>query len=147
MDTGAQQDIPDTGANPSGAKTAENADASSKSAGIDKGKGPKVPEIWTEPASTALGQATPAAPKKSASQTPAPEKTTSASAKTGTPTTSPAPAPAKATPTFKMTQNIKEKRVTPPASSAMTLHNSKGAARVSSFHNLELDGHFSADQK
>jgi hypothetical protein len=55
MDTGAQQDVPDTGADVSGAETAENAGASNKSAGIYKGKGPEVPEIWTEPASTALG--------------------------------------------------------------------------------------------
>jgi hypothetical protein len=56
---------------------------------------------------------------------------------------SPAPAPAKAAPTFKMTQLVKEKRVTPPASSAMTLHTSKGAARVSSFYTPELEGHVS----
>jgi hypothetical protein len=55
MDSGAQQDVPDTGANASGAKTAENARASSKSEGIDKGKGPEVPEIQTEPAATAPG--------------------------------------------------------------------------------------------
>jgi hypothetical protein len=55
MDTGAQQDVPDTDANASGTRTAENVGASNKSAGIDKGKRPEVPEIWTEPASTALG--------------------------------------------------------------------------------------------
>jgi hypothetical protein len=147
MDTGAQQDVPDTGANASGAGTAENAGVSNKSAGIDKGKSPEVPEIRTEPASTAPGQATSAAPEKSASQTLAPEKTASAPAKTNTPTTSPAPAPAKAAPTFKMTQIVKEKRVTPPASSAMTLHTSKGAARVSSFHTPELDGRVSLRTK
>jgi hypothetical protein len=38
-----------------------------------------------------------------------------------------------------MTKIIKEKGVTPLASTAMTLHTSKGAARVSSFHTLELD--------
>jgi hypothetical protein len=147
MDTGAQQDVPDTGANASGAGTAENAGVSNKSAGIDKGKSPEVPEIRTEPASTAPGQATSAAPEKSASQTLAPEKTASAPAKTNTPTTSPAPAPAKAAPTFKMTQIVKEKRVTPPASSAMTLHTSKGAARVSSFHTPELEGRVSSRTK
>jgi hypothetical protein len=50
MDMGAQQDVLDTGA-----ETAENAGASNKSADIDKGKGPEVPEIRTEPASTTLG--------------------------------------------------------------------------------------------
>jgi hypothetical protein len=143
MDMRAQQDAPDTGANASGAGTAENADASNKSTGINKGKSPKVPEIQTEPASTTLGQATPAAPEKLPPHTPAPEKTAFAPAKTGTRTTSPAPAPAKAAPTFKMTQIVKEKCVTPPASSAMTLHTSKGAARVSSFHTPELEGRVS----
>jgi hypothetical protein len=143
MDTGAQQDAPDTNANATDAGTAENADASNKSAGIDKGKSPEVPEIQTEPASTALRQAIPAAPEKSAPQTPALEKTASAPAKTGTRTTSPVPAPAKAAPTFKMTQIVKEKHVTPPASSAMTLQTRKGAARVSSFHTPELEGRIS----
>jgi hypothetical protein len=134
MDTGAQQDVPDTGVDASGAGTTDNAGASSKSAGIDKGKGPEVPEVRAEPAQTALGQARPAAPEKTAPQTsglektPAPQTSASAPAKTGTPTASPAPAPAKAAPTFKMTQIIKEKGATPPASSAMTLHTSKGAA-------------------
>jgi hypothetical protein len=147
MDMGAQQDVPDTGANASSARTAGNTGASSKSTGIDKGKGPKVPEIRTEPASTAPGQATPATPEKPASQTPAPEKTAPAPAKTGTPTMSPAPAPAKAASTFKMTQIIKEKGATPPASSAMTLHTSKGVARVSSFHTPELEGRISLRTK
>jgi hypothetical protein len=40
MDMGAQQDAPDTGANTSGARTADNFSASSKSTGIDNGKGP-----------------------------------------------------------------------------------------------------------
>jgi hypothetical protein len=153
MDTGAQQDAPDTGTDASGAGTADNVGASSKSAGIDKGKGPEVPEVWAEPAQTAPGQATPTALKKTAPQTPALEKTpepqTSAPAlaKTGTPTTSPASAPANTVPTFKMTQIIKEKRATPPASSAMTLHTSKGAGRVSSFHTPELDGRVSLRTK
>jgi hypothetical protein len=46
-----------------------------------------------------------------------------------------------------MTQIIKEKGATPPASSAMTLHTSKGAARVSSFHTPELEGHVSLRTK
>jgi hypothetical protein len=41
MDTGVQQDVPDTGANASGAGTAENAGVSNKSADIDKGKKPR----------------------------------------------------------------------------------------------------------
>jgi hypothetical protein len=96
---------------------------------MDKGKGPEVPEIRTEPAPTASGQVTPAAPEKSAPKTLALEKTAVAPAKTSTPTTGPAPAPAKAAPTFKMTQIIKEKSTTPPASSAMTLHTSKEQPR------------------
>jgi hypothetical protein len=60
---------------------------------------------------------------------------------------SPAPAPAKAAPTFKMTQIIKERSATPPASSAMTLHTSKGAAWVSSFHTPELEGRVSLRTK
>jgi hypothetical protein len=153
MDTGAQQDAPNTGTDASGAGTADNVGASSKSAGIDKGKGPEVPEVWAEPAQTAPGQATPTALKKTAPQTLASEKTPEpqtsapAPAKTGTPTTSPASAPAKTVLTFKMTQIIKEKRATPPASSAMTLHTSKGAARVSSFHTPELDGRISLRTK
>jgi hypothetical protein len=82
-------------------------------------------------------------PEKSTPKTLAPEKTAAAPAKTGTPIMSPAPAPAKAAPTFKMTQIVKEKRVTSPASSTMTLHTSKGAARVSSFHTPELEGRVS----
>jgi hypothetical protein len=75
MDTGAQQDVPDTGANASGAGTAENAGAGDKSADIDKGKSPEVLEVRTDPASASPGQATPAAPEKIAPKIPAPEKT------------------------------------------------------------------------
>jgi hypothetical protein len=46
-----------------------------------------------------------------------------------------------------MTQIIKDKSATPPASSAMTLHTSKGAARVSSFHTPELEGRVSLRTK
>jgi hypothetical protein len=84
MDMVAQQDTPDTGANASGTRTAEDAGAGDKSAGIDKGKGPEVPEIRTNPAPASLGQATPAAPEKPTSKTPAPEKSTVVPAKTGT---------------------------------------------------------------
>jgi hypothetical protein len=147
MDMGAQQDAPDTGAHTSGARTAENVGASSKSAVIDKGKAPEVPEVRTEPEQAAPGQTTPAAPEKPTPQTSAPEKTAPALAKTSIPTATSAPAPAKAAPTFKMTKIIKEKGVTPPASTAMTLHTSKGAARISSFHTLELDGRVSLRTK
>jgi hypothetical protein len=145
MDMGAQQDAPDTGADASGAETADNASASSKSAGIDKGKGPEVPEVRAEPAQTTPGQATLVAPEKPAPQIPAPEKTAPAPApaKTSAPTTTPVPTRATAAPTFKMTKIIKEKGVTPPASTAMTLHTSKGAAWISSFYTLELDGRVS----
>jgi hypothetical protein len=81
MDTGAQQDAPDTGANASGTETAENAGAGNKSTDIDKGKNPKVPEVWTDPASASLGQATPAAPEKPSPKTLALEKTTAAPAR------------------------------------------------------------------
>jgi hypothetical protein len=46
-----------------------------------------------------------------------------------------------------MTQIIKEKGATPPSSSAMTLHTSKGAAQISSFHIPELDGRVSLRTK
>jgi hypothetical protein len=142
MDTGAQQDTPDTGAHASGARTSENAGAGDKSAGIDKGKNPEVPEVRTDPASASPGQATPAAPEKPAPKTPAPEKSTAIPTKTET---------------FKMTQIIKTAlapaKTAPvpakpaPASFAMTLHTGKGAARVSSFHTPELEGRVSLRTK
>jgi hypothetical protein len=129
MDTGAQQDTPDTGANASGAETAEDAGAGDKSAGIDKGKAPEVPEVWTNPAPASPGQATPVTPEQPTPKAPTPEKSTAVPAKTGT---------------FKMTQIIKtapSPATTAPASakpapssSAMTLHTGKGAARASFFH-------------
>jgi hypothetical protein len=142
MDTGAQQDTPDTGAHASGAKTAEDAGAGDKSSGIDKGKGPEVPEIRTNPAPASPGQATPAAPEKPTSKTPAPEKSAAVPAKTRT---------------FKMTQIIKTvptpAKTAPasakpaPSSSAMTLHTGKGVAWVSFFHTLELEGRVSLQTK
>jgi hypothetical protein len=84
MDTGDQQEAPDTGANASSAGTAENAGAGDKSTGIDKGKSPEVPDVRTDPASASPGQATPAVPEKPAPKTLAPEKTTAAPAKTDT---------------------------------------------------------------
>jgi hypothetical protein len=82
MDTGAQQDAPDTSVDTSGARTADNAGASSKSAGIDKEKAPEVLEVRAEAEQAAPGQATPAASEKPAPQTSAPEKTAPAPAKT-----------------------------------------------------------------
>jgi hypothetical protein len=142
MDTGAQQDTPDTGTNASGAGTAEDASASHKSAGIDKGKAPEVPEVWTNPAPASPGQATPAAPKQPTPKAPTPEKSTAVPAKTGT---------------FKMTQIVKtvppRNTAAPasakpaPSSSAMTLHTGKGAAKASFFHMLELEGRVSLRTK
>jgi hypothetical protein len=63
MDTGAQQDAPDAGVPTSGAGTAEDAGAGDKSAGIDKGKAPEVPEVRTDPAPASAGQATSAMPE------------------------------------------------------------------------------------
>jgi hypothetical protein len=149
MDMGAQQDAPDTGADASGTRTADNAGASNKSTEIDKGKAPEVPEVQAEPEQTASGHTTPAAPDKIAPQTSVPEKT-STLAPAKTPAKSPALAPGKAAPTppaqakpttTKITKIItKEKSATPPASTAMTLHVGKGAARISSLINPELEG-------
>jgi hypothetical protein len=149
MDTGAQQDTSDTDAHASGAETAENAGAGDKSAGIDKGKNPEVPEVRPEPASASLGQATLAAPEKPASQTPAPEKSVALPAKTRTfkmtQIVKTGPSPAKtAPPPVKI---IPTTGKTPAASSAMTLHTGKGAARISSFHTPELEGRVSLRTK
>jgi hypothetical protein len=127
MDTGAQLDAPDTGADISGARTADNAGASNKNTNIEKGKAPKKLEAQAQakPKQTALEQTTPAGPEKPAPQTPAPDKTACTPAKT------PAPAFAKATPTpppqtkptsSQITKLIKEKSATPSASTSMTLH-------------------------
>jgi hypothetical protein len=142
MDTGAQQDTPDTGANGSGAGTDDDAGAGDKSAGIDKGRGPEVPEVRTDPAPASPGQATPAALEKPTPKTPTLEKSAAIPAKTGT---------------FKMTQIIKTAptpaKTAPasakpaPSSSAMTLHTGKGAAWVSFFHTPELEGRVSLRTK
>jgi hypothetical protein len=149
MDTGAQQDTPDTGTHVSGAGASENAGAGDKSAGIDKGKSPKVPEVRTDPASASSGQATPATPEKPTPKTPAPEKTTAAPAKTGTfkitQIIKTAPAPAKMAPVPAKPAPVTGK--TAPASSSMTLHTGKGAAQVSSFHTPELEGRVSLRTK
>jgi hypothetical protein len=137
MDSGAQQDTPETGANTSGAGTAEDAGAGDKSAGIEKGKAPEVPEVRTNPAPVSPGQATPAAPEQPTPKAPTPEKT-AVSAKIGT---------------FKMKQIIKTAPPSAttasasakptPSSSAMTLHIGKGAAQPSFFHKPEVEGHVS----
>jgi hypothetical protein len=142
MDTGAQQDTPDTGANASGARTTEDAGAGDKSVGIDKGKAPEVPEVWTNLAPASPGQATPATPEQPTPKAPTLEKSTAVPAKTDTfkmtqiiktapPPTTTAPAPAKPA----------------PSSSAMTLHTCKGAAWASFFHMPELEGHVSLRTK
>jgi hypothetical protein len=137
MDSGAQQDTPNTGANASGAETTEDAGAGDKSIGIEKEKAPEVPEVQTNPVPPSPGQATPAAPEQPTPKAPTPEKT-AVPAKTGT---------------FKMKQIIKT--ATPPAktaptfakpapsSSAMTLHFGKAAARPSFFQTPELEGRVS----
>jgi hypothetical protein len=145
MDTRAQQDTPDTGANASGAGTAENVGVGDKSTGIDKGKNPEVPEVRTDLASGSPGPATLAAPEKQAPKTPAPEKTTAAPANTRTfkmtQIIKTVPAPAKTAPVSVKLAPTTGK--TAAASSTMTLHTGKGAARVSSFHILELQGRVS----
>jgi hypothetical protein len=137
MDTGAQPDAPDTGAPARSARTAEDAGAGDKSAGIEKGKAPEVPEVWTGPAPASAGQATPAAPEQPAPKTPTAEKTDVPAKsgtfkmkqiiKTGTPSAATAPASAKPA----------------PSSSAMTLHFGKAAAWPSFFQTSELEGRVS----
>jgi hypothetical protein len=137
IDTGAQQDASDTSMPASSAGTAEDACAGDKSAGIEKGKAPEVPEVRTNPAPVSAGQATPAAPEQPMPKAPTPEKT-AVLAKTGT---------------FKMKQIIKT--MTPsattaptsakpaPSSSAMTLHFGKAAAQPSFFQTPKLEGRVS----
>jgi hypothetical protein len=83
------------------------------------------------------------------SQTPAPEKSAAVPAKTGTfkitQIVKTGPAPAKtAAPPVKI---IPTTGKAPAASSAMTLHTGKGAARISSFHTPELEGRISLRTK
>jgi hypothetical protein len=49
MDSGAQHDTSDTGAPASSAGTAKDAGVGDTSTGIEKGKGPAVPEVQTDP--------------------------------------------------------------------------------------------------
>jgi hypothetical protein len=137
MDSGAQQDTSDTSAPASGARTTEDAGVGDTSAGIEKGKGPAVPEVRTTPAPVSTGQVTPAAPEQPAPKAPNPEQT-AAPAKTGT---------------FKIQQIIKTtaspatttlaSTKTAPSSSAMTLHYGKTAARPSFFQTPKLEGRVS----
>jgi hypothetical protein len=154
MDTGAQQDAPDTGVDTSGAKTADNAGARNKSADTEKGKAPEQPEAQATLEQTALEQTTPAGPEQLAPQAPektafTPAKATPSPAKTTAPTKTPASAPAKATPTplpqakpkaTRIAKITKERDVTPSARKALTLHTNKGATRISSLINPELEG-------
>jgi hypothetical protein len=137
MDTGAQPDAPDTGASASGTGTTEDASAGDKSADIEKGKAPEVPEVRTDPAPASAGQAAPAAPEQPAPKTPTAEKTAVPTKsgtlkmkqiiKTGRPSAATAPAPAKPA----------------PSSSAMTLHFGKAASRPSFFQTPKLEGRVS----
>jgi hypothetical protein len=140
MDTGAQQDAPDSGAPTSGAGTTEDAGASNKSAGIDnKGKGPAVPEVRTTPEPASARQAAPAAPEHPAPKAPSTEKTPAPvksdtlkiqPTKSGTPSAATAPSKAASRP-----------------SSALALHLGRAASRPgyrpSFFDTPELEGRVS----
>jgi hypothetical protein len=147
MDAGAQQDAPDAGAPTSGAGTAEDAGAGDKSAGIDKGKAPEVPEVRTDPAPAFAGQATSAAPEQAAPKTPATEKT-SVPAKPAAPAKTSVPAKS-STLKIKQTKFGTQSAATAPAkvaarpSSALALHFGKAAARPSFFDTPELEGRVS----
>jgi hypothetical protein len=149
MDTEAHQEAPDTGAPSSDAGTTEDAGASHKSAGIDKGKDPEVPEVRTIPEPASGGQATPAAPEQASPQTPSSEKTT-APAKPAAPAKSSAPAK---TGTLKIERVLKfgtQPAATAPAkaaprpSSAVALHLGRAASRpgyrTNFFDTPELEG-------
>jgi hypothetical protein len=159
MDTGAQQnpsasDVQmDTGAQPDVSNTADNAGASNKSAGIDKGKGPAIPEVQTTPAPSSAGQATSAAPEQAAPETPSTEKTSvpakpAAPAKTTVPAKSTAPAKSgtlkiKQTKPGTQSAAAAAAKAAPRPSSALALHFGKAAARPSFFDTTELEGHVS----
>jgi hypothetical protein len=147
MDTRAQQDAPDAGAPTSGTGTAEDTGAGDKSAGIDKGKAPEVPEVRTDPAPASAGQATPAAPEQPAPKTLATEKTP-APAKTAAPAKTSVPAKS-GTLKIKQTKSGTQSAATAPAkaaarpSSALALHFGKAAARPNFFETPELEGRVS----
>jgi hypothetical protein len=159
MDTGAQPDAPYAGAPTSGAGTTEDASAGNKSADVDKGKAPEVPEVRTDPAPASAGQAAPTAPEQPAPKTPTAAKT-SAPAKTAAPTKTSAPdkilvpdktsVPVKSgTLKIKPTKSGTQSAATAPAkgaarpSSALALHIGKAAARPSFFDMPELEGRVS----
>jgi hypothetical protein len=148
MDTGAQQDAPDSGAPTSGAETTEDAGASSKSAGTDnKGKGPAVPEVWTVPEPASAGQAAPAAPEQPVPKTPTTEKTP-APAKPAAPAKPSVPVKS-GTLKIKPIKSGPQSAATAPSkaaswpSSALALHFGKAAARPSFFDTPELEGRVS----
>jgi hypothetical protein len=154
MDTGAQQDAPDTGAPTSGAGTAEDADAGDMSAGIDiKGKGPVVPEVRTISEHVSAGQAATAAPEQPAPKTPTTEKTSAmakptAPAKTSVPDKTSVPVKSgtlKIKPTKSGTQYAATTpgKAAPRPSSALALHFGKAAAQPSFFDTPELEGRVS----
>jgi hypothetical protein len=154
MDTGAQQDAPDSGAPTIGAGTTEDAGASNKSASTDnKGKGPAVPEVRTIPEPASAGQAAPAAPEQPAPKTPTTEKTPAAAkpaapAKPSVPDKTSIPVKSgtlKIKPTKSGTQSnaaAPSKAASRP-SSALALHFGKAAARPSFFDTPELEGRVS----
>jgi hypothetical protein len=121
----------------SGARTAEDAGAGDTSAGIEKGIGPAVPEVRTNPAPVSTGQAIPAAPEQPAPKAPTPDQT-AAPAKTGT---------LKIQQIIKTAASLASTASAPakpaPSSSAMTLHYGKAAARPSFFQMPELEGRVS----
>jgi hypothetical protein len=151
MDTGAQQHAPDAGAPTSSAGTTEDASAGTKSAGLDKGKAPEVPEIRTDLAPASAGQAAPAAPEQPAPKTPSAEKTP-APAKTAVPAKTYVPdktsVPVKSG-TLKIIKSGTQSAATasakaaPRPSSALALHFGKAAARPSFFDTSELEGRVS----
>jgi hypothetical protein len=55
LDTEAQLEAPDSGVPTGGAETTEDAGARHKSTGIEKGKAPEVPEVWTIPEPASAG--------------------------------------------------------------------------------------------
>jgi hypothetical protein len=131
-----------------GAGTTEDAGASHKSTGIDKGKAPEVPEIWTIPEPASAGQAAPAAPEQLAPKTPAPEKAP-APAKPAAPAKTTAPAKSGTLKIERVLKSGTQSTVTTPVkaasrpSSALALHFGKAAAQPSFFDMPELEGRVS----
>jgi hypothetical protein len=162
MDTGAQQDAPDSGTPTNDTSTTEDAGASNKSAGTDiKGKGPAVPEVRTTPEPASAGQAAPAAPEQPAPKTPSAEKTpapakTAASAKTSIPDKTSAPVKS-GTLKIQPTKSGTPSAATAPSkaasrpSSALALHLGRAATRPgyrpSFFDTPELEGRVPLETK